>query len=305
MAVVAVVLAGCRIPVGGEVEDPVAVGAGPDPEVRLVAEVVAELARRADVPARVVVLADADDARRALEVGDVDVLPSYSGEAWLRVLGRGDPPSEPGTSLARVREHDERDGLVWLTPRVAQEEALTSPPADATFAFVVQAEEGDAPAPAAEVVSLSQLATLISGLDAPSLCVDPTFLAREDGLGAVLDAYQIGREAVTVVDADPTDAVLGVAAGGCLAGLTSATDGAAWLAGQRPLVDDLGVFPAFVVAPVVRADALLAHDGLEVALDPLLDGLTTARLGRWNARVVAGEEPAVVAVDAVDELVDG
>lgn len=306
VALLVVLLAGCRVPMAAEVEDPLAVGTGPDPEVRLVAEIVAELARRSELPARVVALADAGDARRALEVGDVDVLPSYTGEAWLRVLGRGDPPGEPGTSLARVREFDEARGLVWLPPRVAQDEALTSPPADATFAFVVQVEADDVPTPAADLVLMSQLATLISDLDGsggdPVLCVDPTFLAREDGLGAVLDAYQISREAVTVVDATPPEAVLGVAAGGCLAGLTSATDGAAWLAGQRPLVDDLGVFPAFVVAPVVREDALARHPGLEEALAPLLEGLTTARLGTWNARVVAGEDPAVVAAAAADEL---
>jgi glycine betaine/choline ABC-type transport system substrate-binding protein len=87
-----------------------------------------------------------------------------------------------------------------------------------------------------------------------------------------------------------------------VAGLTSATDGAAWAAGQRPLVDDLGVFPAFVVAPVLDAETAIRRPEVATALQPLTAGLTTALLGGWNARVVAGESPASVAADAVAVL---
>ncbi|MFT4837903.1 MAG: osmoprotectant transport system substrate-binding protein [Nonlabens sp.] len=279
-------------------DDVVLVGTGPEPETRLLAELAAALVREGGMAAAVVELADTDDARRALEIGDVDVLPSYTGEAWLRVLGRADPPSDQATSLARVREFDEQRGLLWLRPRVSPSRDLTAPPADATFAFVVQG----APGPHADVVTLSQLASRLAQIEAPTLCVDPSFAQREDGLAAVLDAYSVAPGSVEVLAVAPADAVLGVAAGGCDAGLTSATDGRAWRAGQRPLLDDLGVFPAFVVAPVVRDASLRAYPGLEAALDPMLTGLTTAWLGIWNARVAGGESAGFVARDAVLEL---
>lgn len=299
--VTALVLSGCWSQAPTEPVDVVEIATGPDAETALLAEVVAALVREAGISAEVVELADPDDARQALEVGDVDVLPSYTGEAWLRVLGRADPPSDPGTSLARVREHDERSGLRWLRPTVAQDRAVTAPPADATFALVVQVEAGgQAPPPAADVDDLSGLAGLLGQLDDPALCVDPAFAEREDGWRVVAEAYSIGD--VRLVGATPEEAVLAVAGGACVAGLTSATDGAAWLAGQRPVRDDLEVFPAFVVVPVVRQDALVRHEGLEAALTPLLERLTTERLGRWNARVVAGDDPAAVATDAVAEL---
>lgn len=271
----------------------VRVGTGPQDESRLLAAVMAALLVADGVPAEVVALADAGDARRALELGDVDVLPAYTGEAWLEVLGRADPPSDPATSLARVAEADESRGLVWLRPPIVG--GLSSPPADATFAFVV-AEDG----PHGDVATMSQLATRLGQVQGPVLCVDPAFAAREDGLPVVLDAYSIAPDSVEPLGTTPSEAVLGVAAGDCDAGLTSATDGAAWAVGLRPLLDDLGVFPAFVVAPVVDRGDL---SRVEAALRPLTEQLTTAMLGGWNARVVQGESPGAVAAAAAEALV--
>lgn len=296
-AVLSCVLAGC-LPFGGpdEVassdEPPVQVGTGPQPESQLLAAVMVALLTEAGVDAEVVGRADAADARRALELGDVDVLPGYTGETWLEVLNRADPPSDQATSLARVAEADESRGLVWLRPPI--QGGVTAPPADATFAFVV-ADDG----PHGDVTTLSQLATRLGQLEDPLLCVDPDFAERPDGLPVVLDAYSIAVEPDEVLAAAPADAVRGVAAGDCDTGLTSATDGTAWAAGQRPLVDDLGVFPAFVVAPVVDEDDL---ERVEAALRPLTQQLTTAMLGSWNARVVQGEVPAMVAEDAAAML---
>ena len=295
LVVLLLVLAGCRTtPEAPPPDEPaVRVGTGQQPETRLLAAVMAELLVAAGVPAEVVDLADASDARRALELGDVDVVPSYTGEAWLEVLNRADPPSDQATSLARVAEADESDGLVWLRPPITGD-GVGAPPADATFAFVV-ADDG----PHADVTTLSQLATRLGQVEAPVLCVDPSFAGREDGLPVVLDAYSIAPESVETLGTTPDEAVLGVAAGDCDAGLTSATDGAAWALGQRPLVDDLGVFPAFVVAPVVAEGEL---PRVETALRPLTRQLTTALLGGWNARVVQGEPVTTVAADAAASL---
>lgn len=294
------VSASCRP--ADEVEEPpppgdtaVRVGTGQQPESRLLAGVMVELLEGAGVPATVVDLAAASDARRALELGDVDVVPAYTGEAWLEVLNRADPPNDQATSLARVAEADEARGLVWLRPPISGD-GVTAPPADATFAFVVD-EDG----PHADVTTMSQLAARLGQLAAPVLCVDPSFAEREDGLPVVLGAYSIAPDSVERLGTTPEEAVLGVAAGDCDAGLTSATDGSAWALGQRPLVDDLGVFPAFVVAPVVDAGDV---DRVEPALRPLTRQLTTALLGGWNARVVQGESLEAVASAAAAALVD-
>lgn len=277
--------------------DPLRVGSGPEAESLLLAHVLVELLREGALPARVVEFADTDDTRRALEVGDVDLAPGYTGEAWLTVLGRADPPNDPRTSYARVREFDEAQGILWPQPQFSRSRSITEPPADATFAFVVAGP----PSINADLTTLSELASRLAEQPDAQLCIDPEFAGRRDGLVAVLDAYDIRRE-VPVLGVPPEDAVVLVSAGECIAGLTTATDGEAWQRGLRPLVDDLGIFPAFVVLPQVRDTARIGDPGLLAAIAPFGAGLTTARLGEWNGRVTAGEPVEEVAADAAFTL---
>lgn len=281
------------------VVDPLLVGSGPEAESVLLATILVELLREVELPARVQTFADADDARRALEVGDADLIPGYTGEAWLTVLERADPPSDPRTSYARVREFDESQGILWPRPQFARTRGIDQPPADATFAFVVAGP----PSVNADVTTMSELAGRLAEQPEAQLCVDPEFAERQDGLVAVLDAYDVRRE-VPVLGVSPEDAVVLVSSGVCLAGLTTATDGAAWQRGLRPLLDDLGIFPAFVVVPMVRDETRIQEPTLLAAIAPFGFGLTTERLGRWNARVAAGEPLEDVALDAAFTLLE-
>lgn len=290
----------------GAVDDepaPLRVAAGPDPESTLLAAVVVVLLEDAGVPAEVTPFADARDSRRALELGDVEVRIGYSGESWLEVLGRADPPADPRASVTAVRQDDLARGIAWLAPVFAEASEggeaapFDAPPANATFAFVVAGP----PSVDADLRTVSQLAARLAERPEATVCVDPEFGRRPDGLPAVLRTYSV-RSDRPFLAADPAEAVLGVVAGDCLAGLTTATDGAAWRAGLRPLVDDLTVFPAFVPLPQVRVEVLEAVPQVGVALRPLVAGLTTAELGRANARVVGGADVARVAEDLVARL---
>ncbi len=273
----------------------VRVASGPDPETDLLARTMAILLELQGLPAEVVPFSDARDARRALELGEVDVRPGYTGEAWLETLGRPDPPSDPGQSYVAVRDHDVSEGIVWLRPRLG--EGIDEPPANATFAFVVRGP----PSMDADIRTMSQLASRLSEQPDAVVCVDQEFGNRPDGLPAVLSAYSV-RSDRPFLAADPADAVLGVAVGDCLAGLTTATDGSAWRAGLRPLVDDLRVFPAFVPLPQIRVDAVTEQPLIRVALGPMSAELTTAALGWWNAQVAAGVPIEQVAIDAAQQL---
>jgi osmoprotectant transport system substrate-binding protein len=276
-------------------EDPVRVGAGPDAETLLLAHVMAALLELSGLPADVVSFSDAGDARQALELGSVDLQPGYTGEAWLETLGRSDPPGEPQASFVAVRDHDEAEGIVWLRPKFG--DGLDEPPANATFAFVVQGP----PSIDADLRTLSQLAARLSEQPDARVCVDQEFGTRPDGLRAVLAAYSV-RSDREFLAAGPEEAVLGVVAGGCLAGLTTATDGAAWRAGLRPVVDDLRVFPAFVPLPQIREEALVDRPAIRVAVGPMAAELTTELLGSWNARLLDGEPVEVIAEEAAVEL---
>ena len=285
-----------EVPGAGEGEPPpVRVAAGPDAESALLAHTMVALLELEEVAAEVVAFGAARDTRQALVLGDVDLRPAYTGEAWLQTLGQADPPGDPRVSFEEVRAHDAEEGLVWFRPRFL--EGVDGPPANPTFAFVVAGP----PAVDADLVTMSQLASRLSAQPDAILCVDPEFASRPDGLRAVLAAYSV-RSDQPVLAAGPEDAVRGVALGECIAGLTTATDGLAWGAGLRPLEDDLRVFPAFVALPQARRSVLVGRPELSVGISPMASQLTTELLGTWNARVVEGETLEEVARDAAREL---
>ncbi len=298
-----VALAGCTLQPGADTATPsptatsgpvVRIGIGPEAESGLLGTVLAEFVERADMTPVLVELADAGAARQALELGDVDVAPGYSGQVWLEELGRENPPGDPRTSFQRVRSADEPNGIVWLRPEFDVEAGVDGPPADATFGLFVAPDTAD------EVATIPQLATVLAERDDASICVDPVFASRADGWNALASRYSITNRVLT--EAPAAEAVSGVAGGQCFVGLSTLTDGAAWLEGLVPLADPLDVFPAFVVGVQVRQDVLDQHPELEGALQPLASHLTTRMLGTWNARVVRGDAVEEVATDAVGEI---
>lgn len=298
LLLISVLSTGCvalDVEVDEEADDALRVASGPDAEATLLAQTLVEMLTIADLPAEVVGFSDALDTRQALELGAVDLRPAYTGEAWLETLEQADPPGDPMESYVAVRDHDRGEGIVWLPPSFG--DGIDGPPANATFAFVVAGP----PSIDADLVTVSQLATRLSERPDAMICVDEEFASRSDGLRAVLAAYSV-RSDQPVLAAEPADAVLGVAAGDCLAGLTTATDGEAWRLGLRPLVDDLEVFPAFVPLPQFRDDAAADHPGLRSAITPMADLLSTELLGVSNARIANGEPIGDVAADLAREL---
>lgn len=258
----------------------VVVGVGSTTEQRVLAALTVAALERTGIAVRPVgETADVGDLRRQAESGDVDLFWDYTGSALsLALLPRQPPPAVAEESFERVaRADEERNEFVWLGPTRA----------NATLALFVRA--ADAPETERTLTWLSR--ELSAG---QPLCADPDFLAREGGLTSLAEEYSIAVEALRTVPAPEADAIAGVAGGQCFAGLATATSGEAEGAGLVPVDDDLGVFPAFVVAPVVRAPALTAEPRIPDALAPVLD-LDTAALRRLNGRVEAGEEPRALA----------
>jgi osmoprotectant transport system substrate-binding protein len=276
------------------------VAVGPDAESRILASTIGLLLADVGIVAELVAFADGRSTRQAIELGDVDLAISYSGEEWLSSLGRANPPADPLVGLEALAEADRARGLTWLLPSVSARGGaevgtgggVEEPPANATFAFFVAGP----PAVHADLRTLSELSLRLSERPELSLCVDTEFGRRPDGLAALLSAYSVRRDRPFLA-ADPAEAVLGVLSGDCIAGLSHATDGLAWRSGLQPLADDLRFFPAFVPSPVVRSVVLEEVPGIERALRPLLDGLSTGVLGRANGEVASGAGIESVAAD--------
>lgn len=227
------------------------------------------------------------DLRRAARSGEVDLWWDYTGAAWGLGLGEQGPPADPVESYERIREADEDRGFAWLDPTTA----------NATLALFVRG--GDLPA---EGATLSWLAGELSAGD-KALCADPDFLARPAGYDALAQVYSIQTDRVRQVPLGELKAIASTAAGSCFAALATATSGAAAIAGLQPVADDQRLFPAFIAAPVVRADALEDESGAAAPLRDLTARLGTAELRELNAAVVAGEDPQGVARAFLDDLV--
>lgn len=265
--------------------DGVTVGIGATTEQRLLAALTLVALERAGVAATVEEVGDTRDLHEAARRGEVDLFWDYSGAALsLELLRRQSPPTATQESFERAAKADsERDDLRWLGPSQA----------NATLALFVRATD---------VGETERTLTLLSRRLSEgqlALCADPDFVERPEGLESLAEEYAISTQLQTV-DAPEPDAIAGVAAGECFAGLVTATSGAAQNAGLVPVDDDLRVFPAFVVAPVVRGAALERTPSLEAALDQVVALLdSTARLRTLNARVEEGIEPRVVAEEAL------
>jgi len=294
MLVIALVASACGSDAPPVDQPSVRIGAGADSESRLIAEIIVVAFANANIAAEVQILTGSTAARRALLDGRIDVLSAYSGELWLDVLNRPDPISSAQESFAAIRDFDQNLPVQWLTPPFGS--GFSEPPANATFALMIN-PNGEFGA----VESMSQLASVLSVNPDAALCIDEEFRTRPDGLRSLLAVYSV-RSTQLVISATPSEAVLAVAAGECVAGLTTTTDGTAWLLGLRPLRDDLGVFPAFVVALQLRSDLLDRVANAAEILAPLTNGLTTEILGQFNARLVAGDSLRGTAEAALAQL---
>ena len=276
---------GCRRD-DGAAEPRVVIGVGSTTEQRVLAALTARVLDGAGMtPELRADLGGTVGLRRAAIGGDIDVFWDYTGAAWALGMGQQAPPADPQDSFERVREADEANGLRWLAPSTA----------NATLALFVRRRDlpaDDRPR------GLAWLAGVLSA-GGQRLCADPEFITREGGLEALAAAYAMDLERVTraAVPAAEDAAVSQVAGGRCFAGLATATSGRAPRAGLVPVDDTLSVFPAFVVAPVARAERLPALPGLPEALAEVTRVLDTAALARMNARAEAGNDPGEIAED--------
>ncbi len=277
-----VAVAGCD---AGPDVDVVVVGVGSSDEQRVLAALSMEALTRAGVEVEAV--ADGGDTvalREAALDGEVDLYWDYTGAAWVLGLEQSFPQVDPVTSYEVVSEADAELGLIWLAPSQA----------DATLSLFVRA--GELPEPPNG--TLTWLAGQLSAGGRP-LCADPDFLADPAGYATLAAAYSIQTDRVEVVQAAEDEAVALTADGTCFAGLASATSGAAVRAGLAPVEDDQRLFPAFIAAPVVRQATLDRVPTIAPTLQRVAEDLTTARLAELTARVLDGDDPADVAVEAL------
>ena len=225
-------------------------------------------------------LGSVEVAMAALERGDIDLYPEYTGTALLVVLKF--PPQTDRVRTYDIVQHayEQRFGLRWLEPAPMNDsQALATTSA-------VAARYG--------LKTLSDLAREAPKLRLASV---PEFTDRPDGLAGLRKAYggfqfasikyiAIGLKYKALLDGDVDVAV------------AFGTDGQIDADHLVVLEDDKHFWPPYQVAPVVRNDALARFPKIATTLNALAPYITDTAMRRMNWRVDGNhEEPADVARD--------
>lgn len=212
-------------------------------------------------------------AMAAMERGELDVYPEYTGTGLIDVLHL-QPIRDAKMLYQRVRmQYQERYGMTWLTPS----------PANDSQGLVVTKAVADR-----GVRTLSECATAAPQL---RLAAVPEFVARADALPGLqkfyggfkfkdVKTYDIGLQydALKRAEADVATAFT--------------TDAQIPEYGLVLLGDDRHFWPAYNVAPVVRNQALALHPKIAAILNALAPKITTQRLAAMNYQYTVRKEDA-------------
>jgi len=208
--------------------------------------------------------------RQAMESGQIDVYWEYTGTSLI-TYNKVEEKLDAEATYAKVKELDANVGIVWLDPSEANN----------TYALAMRKIDADEKG----ISTLSDLAARVNDKGDLTFGSNAEFYARPDGLKPLEAAYsfEFGRANVKRMDSGLVYEAL--KNGDVDVGLVFATDGRIPAFDFVTLTDDQGYFPAYALAPVVRADVLEANPELAEILNSVSSVLTDDVMAALNARV--------------------
>ena len=266
-------------------QDPVAVGSKPFAESFLMAEIFAQLleARGFEVE-RVHGLGGTEIAFQAMQRGEIDVYPEYTGTALVALLAE-EPLASRAATYRRVRELlSDGYGLRLLPPLGFNN----------TYAISVRPTMADS----LGISTISDLARVAGELRGG---LTPDFIERPDGLPGLTERYGLRPRSVRgLMQAVKYQALLS----GEVDFIDAySTDGRLQRHGLRVLTDDLDFFPWYDAVAVVREEMATDRPQIVSALTELSGLIDAELIRRWNLAVeVDGESVERVVSSALAEL---
>jgi osmoprotectant transport system substrate-binding protein len=219
-------------------------------------------------------------AMAAIERGDIDLYPEYTGTALLDVLHL--PPMRDPHAIytAVAAAFAKQYHLTWLTPSPMNDsQALAT-------TKVIAAAHG--------LVTLSDLSKAAPQL---RLATIQEFLARADGLPGLQKFYG-GFNFKDVRTYDITLKYQALLTGAADVASAFSTDGTIATDSLVVLRDNRNFWPAYNVAPVVREDALAREPRIATVLNALAPAITDRAAARMNAAVEGGKQDPGDVADA-------
>ena len=276
--------------------EPVVVSSKIDTEGSVLGELIIQTLERHDIPTENrLQLGGTSVVRSALEAGEIDVYPEYTGNgAFFFDMTDSAVWNDAEKAYATVRERDAEQGLIWLEPASANN----------TWAMSIRKDVAEEH----QLVSLEDLAAYLADGGEFKFAASAEFVESAQALPAFQEAYgfELSDDQLLVLSGGNTAATMRAAAqqtSGVNAAMTYGTDGGLSALGLVVLEDSKGVQPVYQPAPVVRESVLEAYPEMEQLLNEVFTSLDLVTLQELNADVaVNGLSPTQVVSDYLDTL---
>jgi osmoprotectant transport system permease protein len=208
----------------------------------------------------------------ALQSGDLDLYPEYTGTGLVTLLGlpAGGTPAEVLRTVRR--EFRARYDMVWLAPLGFENSYELAVPR--------------AVAERHQLGTISDLVAVAPRLDA---AFGYEFAEREDGLVGLRRTYGLNPGSVVGMQQTLKYDAAGKGRIDLLDVYT--TDGLILVHDLVVLEDDRGVFPPYAAAPLVRGETLRRHPQVAAALQQIAGLLDEATMRELNRRAEVDQEP--------------
>ena len=212
----------------------------------------------------------------AMEKGEFDIYPEYTGTAWNMVLKKNGLYTEKLFDKLQ-KQYEEKLDMKW--------EGMYG--FNNTYGLVVRRE-------IAEKYNLKSYSDLAVVADKLTFGAEYDFFEREDGYNALCDAY--GFSFKKTMDMDIGLKYQAIEQNKIDVMVIFTTDGQLSVSDVTVLKDDKGFYPSYLCGNVVRMELLTKHPELEEIFDKLTGTISDDDMAQMNYAVESeGKEPKEVA----------
>ncbi|WP_256760953.1 glycine betaine ABC transporter substrate-binding protein [Cohnella sp. WQ 127256] len=285
----AVTLTACGSDKGGKSDLSITVGSKDNTENHLIGEMYALIFEDMGIKVkRQLSLGGTAPTFEALKKGDLDIYPEYTGTGLGVMMEQKEPEKDSAKALEKVREGFKKWDMEWLDP--ASE--------NATYGFAMKKET-------AEKYGIKTYTDLAKHSKELVLSYPQEFDVREDGIPGLQKIYAdqggfVFKKQFQIdyslrykpLENNESDVTVSVGTDGQIAGM-----------GLQLLQDDIGFFPVYNVAPLIRKAKLDAEPKIKEKLNALAPLLTDAAVQTMNWKV-DGPDKAEIEDVAKQFLID-
>lgn len=199
----------------------------------------------------------------AMEAGEIDIYPEYTGTGWLFVL-KNELVTDPETLYEGVKsQYQEKYNFAWLDRYGFND----------TYALAMDKSKADSMG----INTFSDLATQSNNL---SLGAEYDFYEREDGYPGLVTAYGFNFKETKELDIGLKYKAIGEGQVDVINNFS--TDGLLAEYDLKVLKDDKGFFPAYEAATVIRQETLDKYPELEGILNKLAGQISDEEMQQMN-----------------------